>query len=225
VGGIRIEPTSNVDVVGEMFVTYTRAHVGEPIEVTVKRNGQTLTLTAAPVLATVDGKDVGRLGIILGAVAVGRERSNPFVAFGRGVTQTWETAKEVVKQLGKVFGPAALKRIGQLLVGSTQRRATDPTSIVGGARLAGQAAQAGAWDFFIGIIVIFNVFVGILNLVPLPPLDGGHLAVLVYEKARRRKPDLRKLVPVTALVTGFIVLFALAVSYLDIVKPLPSPFQ
>ena len=74
-------------------------------------------------------------------------------------------------------------------------------------------------------MITFNIFVGILNLVPLPPLDGGHLAVLAYEKVRGRKPDLRKLVPLTALVAAFIVLFALAVSYLDIVKPLPGPFR
>ena len=73
--------------------------------------------------------------------------------------------------------------------------------------------------------MVFNVFIGILNLVPLPPLDGGHLAVLVYEKVRGRKPDPRKLVPLTTVVAGFIVLYAVAVSYLDIVKPIPSPFR
>ena len=65
----------------------------------------------------------------------------------------------------------------------------------------------------------------ILNLVPLPPLDGGHLAVLVYEKVRRKKPDIRKLVPFTVVVAGFLVLFALAVAYIDVTNPLPSPFR
>ena len=73
--------------------------------------------------------------------------------------------------------------------------------------------------------MVFNVFVGILNLVPLPPLDGGHLAVLAYEKVRRHRPDPRKLVPLTTAVAGFIILYAVMVSYLDIVKPIPSPFR
>jgi membrane-associated protease RseP (regulator of RpoE activity) len=59
----------------------------------------------------------------------------------------------------------------------------------------------------------------------LPPLDGGHLAVLVYEKVRRRKLDPRRLIPLTTVVAGFIILYAVAVSYLDIVKPIPSPFR
>jgi membrane-associated protease RseP (regulator of RpoE activity) len=109
--------------------------------------------------------------------------------------------------------------------GGAKRSTTDPTGIIGVSQLAGEAAQAGAWDFLFYLLVVFNVFVGILNLVPLPPLDGGHLAVLAYEKVRGRRPDPRKLIPLTTAVAGFIVLYALAVSYLDIVKPIPSPFR
>jgi membrane-associated protease RseP (regulator of RpoE activity) len=110
-------------------------------------------------------------------------------------------------------------------VGSGERTPSDAIGVVGASRVAGQAVRAGAWDFFIGLLVGFNIFVAILNLLPLPPLDGGHLAILAYEKIRRRKPDVRKLIPVTALVTGFIILFALAITYLDIVSPIPTPFR
>jgi membrane-associated protease RseP (regulator of RpoE activity) len=72
---------------------------------------------------------------------------------------------------------------------------------------------------------VLNIFVGIINLLPLPPLDGGHLAVLAYEKVRGRKPDVRKLVPVSAIVAGFLILFTISLVYLDIVKPLPNPFR
>jgi membrane-associated protease RseP (regulator of RpoE activity) len=206
----------------DRFVASTRSHVGVPISLTVRRDGTTITVRATPVLAAVDGRKVGRLGIGLGE---GRERVGPLIAAGRAVVQTGSAAKGVVTQLGHVFGPSGLKRIGELLVGSRPRRPTDVTSVVGATQLAGEAVQAGAWDFLFGIIVIFNVFVGILNLVPLPPLDGGHLAVIAYEKVRRRKPDVRKLVPVTALVTGFIVLLALSLAYIDITNPIPNPFR
>src|SRR5207302_8410938 len=160
-----------------------------------------LTVRTTPELAIVDGRQVGRLGIALGE---GRERVGPLGAARLAFAQTGSTVKGVVVALGRVFGPSGLKRIGELLVGSTHRSSSDATSILGAARIAGEAAQAGAWDFLFGIIVLFNVFVGILNLLPLPPLDGGHLAVIAYEKLRRRKPDVRKLVPLTVVVTGLI---------------------
>jgi membrane-associated protease RseP (regulator of RpoE activity) len=224
VDGMAIEPTDDPDVAGEAFVSYTRAHVGEQVELTVQRGEETVTVSATPVLSEVEGRQLGRLGVILGAESAARDRSDPFTAVGRGMTETTSLAKAIVLQLGDVFGPTGLRRIGELLVGA-ERRPDDVVSVVGGARIAGQAAQAGAWEEFFRLFILFNVFVGILNLVPLPPLDGGHLAVLAYEKITRRKPDLRKLVPLTALVAGFIILFALAVMYIDIVRPLPDPFR
>jgi regulator of sigma E protease len=71
----------------------------------------------------------------------------------------------------------------------------------------------------------FNVFVGILNLLPLPPLDGGHLAVVAIERITGRKVDVRRLVPVSAAVAGVLVLLMLTTLYLDVVRPLPNPFQ
>ncbi len=65
-----------------------------------------------------------------------------------------------------------------------------------------------------------NVFVGILNLIPLPPFDGGHLAVLAWEKIRGRKVDMRKLIPVTMVVVVFLMVWFVSITYLDIVKPI-----
>jgi membrane-associated protease RseP (regulator of RpoE activity) len=208
----------------DTFINYTRSRVGRPIRLTVRRDGRTITLTATPVPARVPGepRPVGRLGVSLDFV---RQRTDPFTAVGRSVIITGQQTKEVVSRLGDVFGPTALRRVGGLLVGSGDRTPNDAIGVVGASRIAGQAVRAGAWDFFISLLVGFNIFVAILNLVPLPPLDGGHLAILAYERVRRRKPDLRKLVPITALVTGFIILFALAITYLDIVNPIPTPFR
>jgi membrane-associated protease RseP (regulator of RpoE activity) len=203
------------------FIGVTRDHVGSPLEVTVKRDGRNLTVTVTPVLTSVQGVQAGRIGVLLGGV---RERAGPFTSVGRAALVTGLGTWDVVVKLGDVFGPDGLKRIGDLLFTDAPRTATDPTGLVGGARFATQAAQAGAWDQFFSLLVGFNIFVGIINLVPLPPLDGGHLAVLVYEKVRRRKPDLRKLVPLTAVVAGFLILFVLAVTWLDITNPIPNQF-
>jgi regulator of sigma E protease len=71
----------------------------------------------------------------------------------------------------------------------------------------------------------FIVFVGVINLAPLPPLDGGHLLVLGLEKLFRTKIDARKVIPVAAVVLGFFVLIAVALLYLDVARPLVDPFQ
>ena len=206
----------------EQLVRFTRQHIGEPVAVTVIRDGRRFTLTVTPVLAQVGRQRVGRLGVVLGGV---RERANPIAATGRAVVEVGSVAKAIVVRLDDVFGLSALKKIGQVLIGSRPRTTEDPASIVGGARLAGEAVEAGAWDYLFNLLIVFNIFVGIVNLVPLPPLDGGHLAVLAYEKVRRRRPDLRKLVPVTALVAAFMILLVVSLTYIDIVEPLPNPFR
>jgi membrane-associated protease RseP (regulator of RpoE activity) len=84
------------------------------------------------------------------------------------------------------------------------------------------AAQTAVIGRFWDILVIFgslNVFIGFLNLLPLPPFDGGHLAVLAIEKVKGKKVDMRKLVPISAAVAAFFVLMFVAILYLDLAKP------
>jgi len=210
-------PVGNLD----RFIAFTRARPGQSITLTVKRDGRLLVIHVTPVLSNIDRKKVGRVGVILDEA---KQRAGLLTSIGRAGIQVGSLVKAIFVRLGDIFGPAGLKRIGQLLSGAP-RRTDDPTSIVGGARIAGQAAKAGLWDGLFEELVVFNVFVGILNLIPLPPLDGGHLAILAYEKLTRRQPDVRKLVPLTALVAGFMILFVISLVYLDIVRPLPNPFQ
>jgi len=70
------------------------------------------------------------------------------------------------------------------------------------------------------VLALVNVFVGILNFIPLYPLDGGHFAVALYEKISGRVPDIRKLMPVAAVVVVFLITVGLMGVYLDIFKPL-----
>ena len=207
------------------FIAYTRSHVGQEIEIRVLREGRGMTFRAAPVLAEVEGRRYGRLGVILGPDRiVARDRVDPCDGVGRAVVTTGAVTKALVLRLGDVFGPSGVRRIGELLLGE-DRRTDDVTSVVGTARVAGQAADAGAYDVLFELFAVVNIFVGILNLLPLPPLDGGHLAVVLIEKISRRKIDPRRLIPVTAVVAGYLILFMISLVYLDIVKPLPNPFE
>jgi regulator of sigma E protease len=63
-----------------------------------------------------------------------------------------------------------------------------------------------------------------MNLLPLPPLDGGHLAVVAYEAVTKRTVDVRKLIPLAAAVISFFVLLFVAVLYLDLARPIKIPF-
>ena len=76
----------------------------------------------------------------------------------------------------------------------------------------------------IALIVGFTIFVGIMNLLPLPPLDGGHLAVLAWESVTGKQVDMRKLIPIAAAVISFFVVLFVAVLYLDLARPVKVPF-
>ncbi len=74
-------------------------------------------------------------------------------------------------------------------------------------------------------LAAFIVFVGVINLAPLPPLDGGHLLVLGLEKVFRRKIDMRRVIPIAGVVLAFFVVMTMALLYLDIFRPVTDPFQ
>jgi membrane-associated protease RseP (regulator of RpoE activity) len=84
----------------------------------------------------------------------------------------------------------------------------------------GLARLAGPLEGTLAILALVNVFVAIINVIPLYPLDGGHFSVAVYEKITGREPDVSKLTPVAAVVILFLVSIGLVGLYLDIFKPL-----
>jgi len=201
----------------QQLIAFTKRHVGQAFPVTVLRDGRRLSFTVTPV---VDPKlHKGRIGV---GVGEGNVTVGPATAVTKAGAVTGQVSWQVIRRMGQVFGPKGISRVFDLLFGGAQRRSTDVTTVVGVGRAVSQAPSISD---VLGILVSVNIFVGILNLVPLPPFDGGHLAVLAYEKIRRRKVDMRRLVPVTAVVAAFLVLFMVSVLYLDIVKPIPNVFR
>jgi membrane-associated protease RseP (regulator of RpoE activity) len=212
----------------DRVIAETRANVGEPITLLIERDGRRMLFRVYPVLSKVEGEPepVGRIGAVLSSMALANERSNPIEAIRQGAVLTWDVGKLVVTRLDDVFGPSGVRRIWDLLAGSAERNPGDVQSVVGGGRTLVQAAETqGLWTALLTLLVELNIFIGILNLIPLPPLDGGHLAVLAYEKVRGRRPDARKLIPITALVAAYLIMFALSITYLDIVNPVPNQFR
>jgi RIP metalloprotease RseP len=114
-------------------------------------------------------------------------------------------------------------------VAATEINPNRPSSILGIVRLGSQAAEGGV-VMFLGLLIIVNVFLGLFNLLPLPPLDGGHAVVATYESIRERisghryRVNMNKLMPLTYVVVFVLVGLFVTSTYLDIVDPVPNPF-
>ncbi|HEX7463911.1 MAG TPA: site-2 protease family protein [Actinomycetota bacterium] len=198
------------------LVRYTRNHVGEPVTLRILRDGSEFTVTVTPVLSKVDGEKVGRIGVLLGFA---RETAGLAGSVSGAAHLVATGVVDSVKGIARLFGPDGVGRIAKLLFTDAEREQTDVVSVVGIGRVAAQTASGGRFWDMLWIFGLVNVFIGLLNLLPLPPFDGGHLAVLAIEKVRGRRVDMRKMVPISVAVAAVFILLFVAVVYLDITKP------
>ncbi|MBI2238682.1 MAG: site-2 protease family protein [Actinobacteria bacterium] len=194
----------------------TNRNVGEPMALEIERGDRVLSFTVTPILASNGVEKVGRIGITL---FWARQREGPIGAVKGSFRWIGETAWNTVRSLGHVFGPEGMGRLFRLVFTDAERQRTDPVSVIGTARIAGQIAEGGELGDILFMFGLVNVFIGILNLLPLLPFDGGHLAVLLVERIRGKRIDARKLVPITAVVATFLIVFTLSVVYVDLTKP------
>jgi len=206
-------------------------HAGTPITVVVQRAGQDHTVVVTPRADAQTAGANGRIGVIIGPAVV---RSGPVLAVGKAGQLFGRVVTGSFAGIGQVFSASGIKSyvhdLTSAQAASQAAKSGDrPQSIYGAARLAVQGAQAGATQLILVLVTII-VFVGILNLFPMLPLDGGHVLIAVYERVRSRRgrlyhADVTKLVPITyafVLLLGFIVVTSL---YLDITHPVKNPFQ
>jgi membrane-associated protease RseP (regulator of RpoE activity) len=204
-----------------------RAHPGEEVTLTVERGGTTRTVDVTLAGTNPAGEDVGFLGI-------GPEFERVTEGPVSGVVESFETTGEVmwasIRGLGSFFSPSGLGGYVDTLTATTngdndasvEDNPNRVVSIYGAVRLANQGE--GIADVLVFLFTI-NLFVGIFNLVPLLPLDGGHVAIATYERIRSRKgrpyhADISKLMPLTYAVVLLLVLVGVTSLYLDIANPL-----
>jgi membrane-associated protease RseP (regulator of RpoE activity) len=208
-----------------------RPNAGKELIFEVERDGRRLQLPVTPVAAKVPveansdkTETVGQVGV---APSFRLIKESPPQALWHGIRTTGESIVLSVVGAGRIFSPEGISAVFQELGGEGERDLTEdqPIGLIGGARLAGQATSAGDMQSLIMFLGIFIVFVGVINLAPLPPLDGGHLLVLAIEKISRRVVDPRRLIPVAGLVLGFLLILTVALFYLDLARPLTDPFQ
>jgi membrane-associated protease RseP (regulator of RpoE activity) len=203
-----------------------QASPGERVTLTVLRDGVQRDVTLRPVPVTVDGKRIGRIGVY--------PQSEPVpVSFGGSFGRTFST-------LGTFF-TSTVDALGDLphqvsIILKDEPRQNGATSVVGISRVSGQIAEADAsiGDRLANLLLIaaqVNFFVGLFNLLPLLPLDGGHIAIVGFEAVRRRvygwfgrpdpgRVDLMKIMPVTYAVVALFVGLSVLLIYADIVNPI-----
>ena len=199
---------------------------GQPVAITVQRGGKQVTLTAR--LAVVHGRQGSYLGV---SPVVVFQRTGPIGAVtyaGGKFGQILAGSAGVVANLPKAVPDLFAKNRGSGPGGQV-------TSVVGAADITGQVvASPIGWQARVAVVMLIvaslNIFVGAFNLLPLLPLDGGHLAIVIYERCRawlarlRGKPDpgpvdFRRFVPVSVGVFALLVGFGLLLIMADLVNP------
>jgi membrane-associated protease RseP (regulator of RpoE activity) len=216
----------------DLLTTIRSAKAG-PATVTYKRDGVTRTVdvTLVPWLRhsaddpKAPPKTVAALGV---GQTVPMVTYGPVDSVGRSASLAGQMFTGVVHGLAQV--PQKVPALWNSLSGA-KRDPNTPVSMVGASRLGGEAASHGQWAFFLYLLIMINFFVGIFNLLPLLPLDGGHIAIAWFERirawfyARMRRPDpgrvdYYKLMPVTYVVIFIVGGFSLLTIAADIVNPI-----
>ena len=200
----------------EQAANTIKASPNKTLDFTVLRSGRDVDLSVRPALQKNDqGKEVGFVGV---QPFFPNKRLNPVTAVGTSGRAMGSLVGEFFHRVPSAFSPHTLGLTGGK--GPTSDR---PFSIIGAGRLATDLASHGHIADFLLLFVEINIFVAIFNMLPLPPLDGGHLAVLLIEKIRGKPVDQRALIPVMAVVLSVLLLLALLLGYYDITAPIKIP--
>jgi len=200
---------------------------GTPVTITVRRHGKLVTLHAN--LANVKGRSGSYLGVAPEGFVF--QIPSPLGAINYAGTSIGQVLVGSAKALADL--PAALPKLFSKDRANTA--AGQVSSVVGAAEATGYAVGANVgWQYKVSFIVLLiaslNIFVGAFNMLPLLPLDGGHIAVIVYERIRawfarlRGRPDpglanMAKLLPVSFGLFMIVVFFGLVLILADIVNP------
>lgn len=187
-------------------------HPDEEVTMLVERDGQEMMIDVR--LAEREGGG-GYLGI---SPMPYMQEYSFFGAVGQTFKWFGEYTKGVFYSVYRIFNWSTIKQ----LLGLAEPTVERPQTFVGISRTAGWIASYGAF-YFLAFFCFILLFLAYINLLPLPPLDGGHLLVLLIERITGKDIDLRKLYPIAVAVLAFFVVLFLLTLRLDITNPINLP--
>jgi len=212
---------------GENFVNILRASPGKAVAITFTRAGVRRTVSLTPLPLVVKGKTQGRIG-------VAEEQDAAQVSVAGAIPRTFGVLGDFITSTGSAIGGLP-HEVAQIVEGKP-RGQNGAASVVDVARVSGQISASGAsvGDIVASLLLLIaelNLFVGLFNMLPLLPLDGGHVGILAFEQARsriykaigRRDPgrvDIMKVLPLTYAVVAAFVGLSLILLYAGIVNPI-----
>ncbi len=202
---------------------------GELTTFVVEREGTQQVIEVVPRERSEDDAS-GFVGIGITSIAIDRQVS-PLEAVGESFTTLGRGTVGTADALADLFSPSGLARFSDNFTeaepsggggsGGSGSNIDRPRGIVGIVDIGGEIADGNVW-ILLYLLAVLNFALAFFNVIPLPPFDGGHAAVAIYEqiasKVKRRevRVDYAKLMPVTALVLVVVLTLGLSVMYLDI---------
>ena len=190
-GDVVLAAEGNKDISRPALTDLIKSHEGKTITLDIKRDEQVLRV---PVTPRRIGADV-MIGVTLSAAEQRTVEPGPVEALQMSVEQNWNWAKQIIQTLGGLF--TRRTSVKQLM---------GPVAI---ADLSGMAAEQGMIQLF-SLMAMISLNLGLLNLMPIPVLDGGHIAILALEGVSRR--DFSMKVKEKMLLAGFVLLLMLMVT-------------
>ncbi|MEI4272726.1 site-2 protease family protein [Klenkia sp. LSe6-5] len=214
--------------------TAVRASPDQPLTLTVERDGQSRQVQVTPIpntVADLDGEGTltaGYLGVSPADTLARQSITEVPGYFGNIVANSVDRLLEIPERIPALFGAAFL---------GDQRDADGPIGIVGVGRISGEVFSFADFSglqklsFFLGLLASVNLVLFLFNLLPIYPLDGGHVAGALYEKARstvarwRGKADpgpfdIARLMPVAYVVAGLFIALSALLLVADVVNPI-----
>ncbi|GAA4368356.1 site-2 protease family protein [Agromyces bauzanensis] len=228
----------------EQSTAFIRDHPGESLDFVVERDGDQLTLTVTPMLSERYVTD-DRGQLVTDAAGEPVTEQAGFVGIGPASETVRQPVTAVLPAVGEnitgVAGiilnlPQRMVDVAEAAFGPGERDPNGPISVVGVGRVAGEIASleeiplASKAAGLVGILASLNIALFVFNLIPLLPLDGGHIAGALWEAIRRgfaklfRRPDpgpvdLARLMPLTLAVVVVLGAMSALLIYADLVKP------
>ena len=203
----------------ELILAIVANKPGDTVELRFLRDGQQ-QIEQVVLASNPANSELAFLGVSSDSYAY--VQHSVFSAVGFGLVDVVTTARDSVGGLFVVLNPS---NIFSNVVADEPDIMTRPTTVVGASQFGGEIGRSEGIKGVLMLLASVNIFVGVFNMLPLLPFDGGHAAIATYERLRSRRgrvyrADVGKMIPVATTVVVLLVMLMFAGLYLDITSPL-----